>query len=252
MTAVTKYDVYTRMVAGHNGMVFGLFNSCNYIMGVMGGGQSSFQDALNDLENPSPIKNEETYQDYLTISRRLCSVSCTTSNHDLPENDQVWALEGEYNRLIHVWTKKTRIIKDPLLKAVCKLMSWDRYMPWYNTQQVWGKLADFALANKALYQDEQKNLVVAGFNVKIGDNIFSIDSRGRDHRKYVSTVAPQAFNVNNTAMTALSESEWRRDKIIPVLPSEYVVTWQGDGKGCAKNHRMSDKERALIDQFLRM
>lgn len=211
--------------------------------------QTVFQKILDMLENPAPIKDEETYRKYRGLSSTLCSLSCTTSNRSLPENDQVWSLEAQYNRRMHTWMKKTRLIQDPLTKVVCKLLSWNKIIVMYATSGHWAKLADHALANGALFKDEDGDLVVAGFNYKIGDNVFSVDDRGREHRQYLNSASPQAFRLGGSPRKLLDDMGWARDKIIPDLPEEYRVTYQGDGKGCVKNHRVSKAEERLIRGF---
>lgn len=217
-----------------------------------GRSQTVFQKTLDLLENPSPIKDEVTYNQYRILSGILCSLSCTTSNRSLPENDQVWSLEAQHNRRLYAWVKKTRLINDPLTKAVCKLLSWNKLFAVYATSSHWAKLADHALANGALFKDEDGDLVVAGFNYKVGDNIFTVDDRGREHRQYVSTASPQALCLGRKPSNMLANMGWENGKTIPELPEEYRVTYQGDGKGRIKNHRVSKAEIRLIEQFFRV
>lgn len=213
--------------------------------------QTVFQKILDTLENPAPIKDEETYRKYRGLSSTLCSLSCTTSNRSLPENDQVWSLEAQYNRRMFTWMKKTRLIKDPLTRAVCKLLSWNKMFPLYATSKHWAKLAEHALANGWLFKDEDGDLLVAGFNYKVGDNVFSVDNRGRDHRQYLKSASPQAFRLGPTPQKLLADMGWASNKIVPNLPEEYRITYQGDGKGCVKNHRVSKAEERLIHAFFR-
>lgn len=211
-----------------------------------GRSQTAFQKILDMVEKPAAIKDEATYQQYLGMSETLCGLSCTTSNLSLPENDQVWSLEAQYNQRLFAWMKKTRLIKDPLTKAVCKLLSWNKVFTMYATSGHWAKLADHALANGALFKDDDGDLVVGGFNYKVGDNVFSVDARGREHRQYVNSASPQAFRLGHSPSKLLDAMGWADNKIIPDLPNEYRVTYQGDGKGCVKNHRLSKQEEHMI------
>lgn len=197
------------------------------------------QEALDALANPVTIKSEEQYAQYLELSSKLSSLDCLTFNIGHPMNKQVYALEIAYNRRIHTWVRKTRVITDKTHKALAKYLTFSRYYPDLQSRQPLESIADKLLQAGWLYKHNEA-LVVAGFNLKLGNNVFTVDRLGREHRKFIVSASPMALPVSHEKARLLES--WKRLDEVPELPDDYRVIYIGDGKGGVRDHRFSSDE----------
>lgn len=208
--------------------------------------EKELQPILNEMENPAPIKDEAQYAKYRKLSSGLCSLEVATFNRKHPLNDQVRRLEGAYNKRLAQWMKKTRLIKDPFVKLLGKYLVMSKYFPTYDEARFLEPVADELLAKGWLFRSDDR-VVVAGFEYKLGDNVFSVDRMGREHRQYVSSAAPLALPLDYSKSEKLAS--WIASHEIPALPEEYKVAFVGDGKFCVRSPRFSQEDQGTMIRF---
>ena len=76
-----------------------------------------------------------------------------------------------------------------------------RYVIWsYIFRDVdHAKVLDHLKGSGLLRRDADGRVLVLGLSAKVGDNLFSVDRRGREHRRYVDTLGRQGFYVRTNA-----------------------------------------------------
>lgn len=209
--------------------------------------EQELKTVLDSLESPAPIKDEAQYETYRKLSSHLCSLEVMTFNQKHPLNDQVHRLEVSYNQQLYRWMIRTRLINEPRIKTLGKYLVMSRYFPRYNESIHLESVAQTLLNEKRLFQSKDR-LVVAGFNYKLGDNTFSIDRQGREHRQYVRSAAPLALPVDFSKSKLLED--WRKEKMILGLPEEYRVAYVGSAKGCVRSPRFTQSDQEFMANFL--
>lgn len=146
-------------------------------------------DNLDDLEKAFKIQTEDDYVLANSIKGLLCSLSCTTFNTKHPDNDQVWRIESIYGSLMVGYNKKNLLKNRSDILVANYLIGKTTYVG-INFNHV----LNYAKERNFIRQSNGR-LYVIGLLKKVGDNVFSIDRRGRQHRQYVDTIGRQYFAV---------------------------------------------------------
>jgi hypothetical protein len=116
-----------------------------------------------------------------------------------------------------------------------------RYILWnkrWTGDEGWRKaILDTLVERGYVHVDNDGSVVLTGLYCKVGDNVFSSDWRGRSHRKYVDVCIPQSFNPSWEM-----DETYLKTKNLPLLEGEHTNTWFGDGKGCARHPKITQKD----------
>jgi hypothetical protein len=192
---------------------------------------------------PANLKDEEEYGHASAIKSALCALSCFTFNNKHPLNDEVWGLEGRWGKIMHAYNRRL-LLKDPLDHAIARYLASGRR---YN-QYAWDTPALYERAREKgyLHRTQGGGVALTGIEVKLGDNVFTTDRRGRHHRQYRGTIGRQAFGLDT-----------KRDCIkqefidtLPLLPESYYHVSFADHKNCARSPALRRTELDRVWAFL--
>lgn len=128
-----------------------------------------------------------------------------------------------------------------------------RYVIWsYIFRDVdHAKVLDHLKGSGLLRRDADGRVLVLGLSAKVGDNLFSVDRRGREHRRYVDTLGRQGFYVNQRTQDA-ADTVHGFVAALPEADSTINRTWVRDGKFAAKPPALRKTEKRTILTHFRM
>ncbi|USD35634.1 MULTISPECIES: hypothetical protein [Vibrio] len=211
-------------------------------------------EKIDELSDSPVVQNENEYLSQLKVKEFLCALSCYTSKTKHPLNDRVWELESVYGIALSKYNKRS-LIKNKDIKYLAKYLSWPYfYTKVIDHQQALKAAAAYGILRKNISENSdgstRTELYVIGLHYKVGDNTFSVDSRGREHRRYIKTMGRQALPVvvPHDEYKLFIEREKEAVSRIPELHNSFYVTYVGDGKGCIRAIPMSNTERNFIIQ----
>ncbi|MEI8659345.1 hypothetical protein [Vibrio sp. Hal054] len=197
---------------------------------------------LNHLDSFSQAPVIKSEQDYFTAQKAkklLCALSVYTSNTKHPDNQRVWHLENVYGEAMEKYNRSI-LIKDKDTKLVARYLAWTRYFTTdVDHIKVLHTAADLGVLRKTVSKlddgGERIRLFVVGLKHKVGDNTFTPDRLGREHRNYVETIGRQAIPVTvpTEAFIAFTQDKAALAKI-ETLHDSYYVTNVCDRKGCIR------------------
>lgn len=199
----------------------------------------SLLDDIERFANPAPIRDEDDYRRAMQVKTALCGAGCFAFNHKDSREPKVADMESQWGRRMQQYNRRL-LTKDRLVRAAIRYTLWRFHYNDVSTQKLLMFLAD----NGALRIDSDMELFVIGIKAKVGDNLFTRDRKGREHRKYVDTIGRQAFYVNDHTREAASLMA--PIKGLPLLDDSYERTSVRDGKGCARPPSLTPAERQLI------
>lgn len=205
-------------------------------------------DNLDKIEQAisGKIKSDEDFARMLTFKSALSSLYCYTSNNKLPEFDRVSKLEGQLGNKMHKWTLRGLAPSDDNL--LIRYILWNRrYVGDTETRK---KILDELIAKGYIFirpagRHNDEEIVVTGIYCKVGDNVFSRDRSGREHRQYVDVCVQQCFK-----LTWEIDLEYVKTKDLQVLEKDLTMTWMGDGKGCARHPKITRKDSDRLRKWL--
>ena len=181
---------------------------------------------LRVFENDFKIENESDYEIAYVIKGYLCTASCYTFNNNHIENDRVWALEYVYGKAMAKYNKRF-LLKDPDAVLIANYLLSSKY--YINIDNI----AIISIAKKHnILRKSNGYLYVVGLNKKIGDNLFTVDCKGREHRQYRNTIGRQAFPFAMQRYEELINDSFFND--IEELSKFCNITDIGVHKNCCK------------------
>lgn len=193
----------------------------------------------------SKVSNEEEYAFARQCQSALTSLECYTFNQKIEGyTDQIYAQKDVVYKAIKRYNRRF-LIKDSLARSVARYLLWS----YTFTREDFAKLLEFAVKNNLLRKRTtdkgECTFYVVGLNYKVGDNVFTVDAKGREHRRYLESSANQAFplSLNEDRKPYMNDSLISK---IPEMEERYSVTYVGDGKGCARSIGLTYKERDRI------
>jgi hypothetical protein len=179
----------------------------------------------------------------------LSHLSCFTFNNQHPEEDRVWKLESVWAKVLKQYNRRL-LIKDEDTRLVARYLLWRRYFLGVDAR------AAFVLARQKgiLYRSGEGRhsvgLYIVGLDRAVGDNVFTVDRRGREHRKYGRTIGRQALEV-------LQPLPWSGDEAaafvasLPELNGTYRPTSIGDYKHAARASAFAWKAKETLHALLK-
>lgn len=193
---------------------------------------------LDMLSIPPVVETFEMYDSASKVKGFLCSLYCRTFNSDHPEFDRVSKLEDRWADAMFQFAKKQDVQGHK--RTVVRYLCWRSYYPnGIDTR----RLCDDAVLWGLVYRNGDAH-VVRGLHFKVGDNVFSVDSRGRQHRTYVGHCGLQVFYIQNPIA-----KEILKGMNLPEMPKRYDVIGLYDGKGAARPIGLKWQEKQLIREM---
>lgn len=205
---------------------------------------------LDEFETPFPVTTEAEYRKADAVRRMLSGLSCYTFNTRHPLNDRVWALESTWAATLVKFNRRL-LIKDPDARLVARYLLWSFVFRGPDPRAAFVLARQHGLLRKCSRTDGRGPLLcVIGLDRAVGDNVFTVDRRGREHRRYGRTIGRQAFPVCRTLPWSDDDAEIFL-ATIPELDDSYRVTHIGDHKhaarGSAFRREAQRKLLALLD-----
>lgn len=192
---------------------------------------------LAALERPQKIANEAEYAIARAVKTALCSVSCTTSNTSHPDDARVWAIESAWGKVLHAFNARA-LIQDSDTRLLANYLLWNRRLMSVSDRS----LMELAAERGILRQREGKVYVV-GLYKKVGNNVFTVDSNGREHRQFMNSIGRQAFSIR---WDCYQDAAKDLHPQIPPLPEDYEITGCYDGKYGARTPGLTRAARCRI------
>lgn len=190
---------------------------------------------LNSIVEATNIKDEMSFDYARSIKTALCSLSCYTFNTNHPLNDTVWDMEAVLGKKMHKYVMKGLAPKDDNLRI--------RYLLWnkrYHGDELQRKaFIDHLLAKGYVFirpssQYHSFAFVVRGIYCKVGDNTFSVDRNGREHRQYKDVCMTQYFS-----FTWDQDIAYLKTLDVPMMEKSIETTGMYDGKNCARHPKIT-------------
>jgi len=148
-----------------------------------------------------------------------------------------------YNRMFELPQGDDRIIARYLL--------WGRYFMGVYDGAAWLEARDRGVLRKKRREDGAGfAFYVVGLRYKVGDNVFTCDSRGREHRQYANTIGCQAI-FTQQKMPFSGERLEHFAASVPDLDPTFHETDVGDHKHCVKPLSVTRKEKTRMHELLR-
>lgn len=191
------------------------------------------------------IRSEEDYLACSQAKSTLCSLSCYTANTNHPDNDKVWDMEGVYGKAMEKYNRKI-LIKDKEAKIRARYLIWNYSYQAADQDAVLRDAAADGILVKKTEAGITTQLYVVGLCYKVGDNTFRVDSKGREHRRYVNTVGRQAILVNLSDVSSFVRNHPEIMDSIPELDDSYYTYSTGNGKNMIKEISFRHEEREYI------
>lgn len=207
-------------------------------------------DKIEAVIDRAKVKNLADFNKYSQVKYLLSGLSCYTFNTKHPQNDRVWELESKLGGKCARWVK-SQTVKDSFTLTELAYFTWDCHYP--DDRFMVLRFTKDLLSKGLLWKSAKSgNLMVTGMHKRVGDNVFTVDYRGREHRTYVGSMALQAFYVSSRISDMVKDDFIKRGEVgeIPELPDYYDGVWCGDGKGSARHSRMTYKMRSTLQEVL--
>lgn len=197
---------------------------------------------LDVLAKPARIASEGQYALARAMKTALCSVSCTTSNTNHPDDARVWEIEASWAKVLHAFNNRL-LIKDSDTRLLANYLIWNRRLRNVDERS----LIELA-AERGILRLREGKVYVVGLYKKVGNNVFTVDAKGREHRQFMNTIGRQAFSVR---WDGYHEAAKLLLDLIPQLPDDYDVTGCYDGKYGARNPSLTATHRSRVLELVR-
>ncbi len=198
-------------------------------------------DDIEKIVNNAKINTMEDYDRYSHIKSVLSSLFCFTANNKKQEFDRVCNIESKIGDKLVKFVKK-QTVKDRKVRALIRYVLWNKYYMNQDMESIYDEL----IKNDVL-RKKGSGIYVIGLHYKVGDNTFTVDAMGRQHRNYVGWTALQAISVVSSTLTDFitENNKWSE---IPELEDRYSTVTVCDGKYCIRPIRLKYEERDIIRQ----
>ena len=188
---------------------------------------------LDEFETPFPVTTEAEYVRADAIRRILSHLACYTFNTEHPHNDRVWALETTWAAALVKFNRRL-LIKNPDARLVARYLLWSYVFRGADPRAAFALARQHGVLRKRVHTDGRPPvLCVIGLDRAFGDNVFTVDRRGREHRRYGRTIGRQAFPVRRPLPWSGDDADVFLSTI-PELDETYHLTDIGDFKHAAR------------------
>jgi hypothetical protein len=158
---------------------------------------TAMDEGLNNLSEikPFPVNDITDYLNLRDMQTALEYLHVYAANKKMGDEERA---SLQTLKAIHaLFTKhSTRLrIKDKDTKSAAKYLVWKNLYTSLNNSRVIEYVADKGFIKKSLNSEGIQQLYVTGLHSKICDNSFTVDSRGREHRQYMTSNANFAIGI---------------------------------------------------------
>lgn len=200
-------------------------------------------DKIKKIAEEIKVRTFEEYDKAMNLKKVIGSLFCYCFNNKKDLYNEVGNTEDIVGRKLFNFVKR-KVSKNPDVKAVCRYLLSMRYYPSQNEE----KIFNFLLEHDVLRREKDRDtILVVGLHGKVGDNVFTMDNRGRHHRQYVESCALQAIYISNSRFRKYAEEHI---DLIPILDDRYTTVSARDGKHCIRPVRLRRREINFVyDEF---
>ncbi|EHU6487751.1 hypothetical protein BWH99_RS10660 [Vibrio parahaemolyticus] len=197
--------------------------------------REEIEDALNVPTKPK-VTTEDEYVAAMGIKRLLCRIEVYMGNISHPLHSIFSDLENTYSKALSRYNNSL-LVKNKDDRRLIKYLAWTKYFTSsVDHEQMLIEAAQKGLLKKRLtVSDDGKthvSLFVWGLKFKVGNNVFSVDRLGREHRTYLETIGRQCIPtcVPSECFNRFVQNNPKLiEQIADVTENDYV-TDVGDGK----------------------
>lgn len=200
-------------------------------------------DEIEDAIKRMKIKSEDDFKQAYGIKGRLNSLSCYTSNHNLPENNRVWQLEMNLGEKMNKYALSNLPKGDDNL--MIRYILWNRHIIGDTDMRKWilDQLVEKGYIGK--YKDE--GIVITGLSTKVGDNVFTVGSNGREYRNYRRVCVPQCYELTWGKL----DLDYLATKNLPTFDDlDLHMTHMGEGKHNARYPKITNKDKIRLKELM--
>lgn len=214
--------------------------------------EAAYQRALSELDNVvvPPLPTDEAGYRRLTRGRTaLSSLYCFAFNRDHPAWRRVSELEGVFAQLQARYNRRF-LVTDPGARMVARAHLWRYYLTDPDPRAIWVLARDLGVL--AARRDTRTGLLaprIIGVQRTTGDNTFTVDARGRQRRRYLTTIGRQAFYSERTLPVPVEQAQAFL-ATVPELDDLWSDVGVGDHKYGATGSRMTWTDRRLLHDAL--
>lgn len=198
-----------------------------------------------------PIKTDADLASAKALQSYLTGLECTAYNSgfDSAFKERLFNVKTRVQKRLISYTKR-QLINDPKLSLLCRYALSDTYFTGCDHAKLMSIIHSAGHLMKATTKNGQVRFYIRGLKAKVGDNTFSIDRRGRDHRQYLNVTVPQAFPVYPSGTTYTLDSHAFIKSVPDFETDKYYLTSFGDGKGLARHFPVKWHEvQELLHEF---
>lgn len=188
------------------------------------------------------VRDLESYRQAYVLKGVLGSTFCFAFNTRQPE-----AVVDRWSRVENaLGFKMLRFVTQQRLPATLNRAT--RYLLWGRSfyadellrHHLLDQLYEAGLLWRTDFEDGGAHALVTGLHTKLGDNVFTVGCDGKEYRQFVDCCVPQSFCLNHR------DSQYVLTKGLKPIPPEFENIGFGDGKGCARRPRITQRDQALL------
>lgn len=212
-------------------------------------GNAASEFALRHLGewDPAPAIETEDELRLALLRRRAASRAHSSAGSNA---DQTLRLAHDYWLRIADYSAARELPAGPS-RLVARYMIYSKAFVRHDARIAWMEALDAGILRKRERVDQPGEFAyfIVGLNYKVGDNTFTQDSRGREHREYVDTFGLQAIAVERPFPFNPQEAA-EFAKRTPDLSEDRFLTEVGSGKGSIRPIAISKTDLNAISKML--
>jgi hypothetical protein len=214
--------------------------------------EAAYERALSQLDQVCvpDLPTDETGYRRLTRGRAaLSSLFCFAFNRSHPAYRHVSQLEDQFASLQARYNRRF-LVADPSARLLARAHLWRYHFTDPDPRAIWVLARDLGVL--AARRDPERGLLaprIIGLQRATGDNTFTVDSRGRDRRRYLATIGRQAFYSERTLPVTLEQAQGFL-ATVPELDDLWGDVSVGDHKYGATGSRIGFAHRRRLHEFL--
>lgn len=208
-------------------------------------------EAIDGRVKAVRVQSLDDYLQTQKLAAVLSSLFCYTFNKSKPEFERVGAIDRNLDKKLLQFAKHYDQAKSFESKALIKYVCWNQYYPNHDTEKIVGMLLQEGRLFCHVSDGVWKAYFVSGMHLQTGDNVFTPDKKGRNHRCFNESWALQAFSVSNTWHGVLEEMEATGKITIPPLSAHYDRVFFGGGRHQARLMFTRREQKYIYANFLR-
>ena len=201
--------------------------------------QKRVVDNIGLFEGKIVIRDEQDYRLARLIRSVVSSAWCFAATGSA-EFDRIHEISKAWDQALRKYNQALLLKKDSFDKALAKYLLWNKMFTGVDVLEV----LKYAVMRDLLRKGVNGDFYVIGLQYKVGDNVFKVDSKGRESRIYVDTIGRQAIEVSDYYSRIIKELSLEDQ--LPQLCDTYYPTGIGDNKGGIRTVTLTRPEKVKI------